>query len=85
MLYYLVGVVVNVANHSVQPVWFRSAYGTNGCLLLEGLTSSENTARAAVEREVLAQVCHIFVCVFVLRVAAESGSSHPVVCEWVNV
>lgn len=32
-----------------------------------------------------AQVCHIFVCVYVLRVAAESGSSHPVVCEWVNV
>lgn len=29
---YLVGVVVRVANHSVHPVWFLRANGTNGCL-----------------------------------------------------
>lgn len=39
---YLVGVVVRVANHMVHPVWLRKAYGTNGCLLLDSLTSAGN-------------------------------------------
>lgn len=39
---YLVGVVVRVANHMVHPVWLRRAYGTNGCLLLDSLTSAGN-------------------------------------------
>ena len=34
------GVVVRVANHMVHPVWLRRAYGTNGCLFLDSLTSA---------------------------------------------
>lgn len=37
---YLVGVVVRVANHSVHPVWFRRAKGTNGCRRLGVFTSA---------------------------------------------
>lgn len=37
---YLVGVVVRVANHSVHPVWFRRAKGTNGCLRFGVFTSA---------------------------------------------
>lgn len=47
---YLVGVVVRVANHRVHPVWLRSAYGTNGCLLLDGLTSAENKNKGQITK-----------------------------------
>lgn len=45
---YLVGVVVRVANHKVQPVWFLRAKGTNGCRRLGVFTSATGKQRKAV-------------------------------------
>lgn len=45
---YLVGVVVRVANHKVQPVWFLRAKGTNGCRRLGVFTSAAGKQRKAV-------------------------------------
>lgn len=45
---YLVGVVVRVANHRVQPVWFLRAKGTNGCRRLGVFTSAIGKQRKAV-------------------------------------
>lgn len=52
-----VGVVVRVANHMVHPVWLRRAYGTNGCLLLDSLTSDRKNKRS--ERRSELYVCSV--------------------------
>lgn len=41
---YLVGVVVRVANHTVQPVRFLRAKGTKGCRRLGVFTSANRTS-----------------------------------------
>lgn len=43
---YLVGVVVRVANHKVQPVWFLRAKGTNGCRRFGAFISAVSKQKA---------------------------------------
>ena len=47
---YLVGVVVRVANHRVQPVWFLRAKGTNGCRRLGAFISAVSKQKAVSAR-----------------------------------
>lgn len=71
---YLVGVVVRVANHMVHPVWLRSAYGTNGCLLLDSLTSAGNKDEKPDQRE-LTSVAYVLVHVLAFSVVYDNQES----------